>query len=409
MRLLFISSEFPPGPGGIGNHAYHLVSQLQKHGWDIAVVAAQDYVSSEEVSEFNQLQPFSIVSLRHVLGAPFEAVYRAYAISIRIARWWPDVILASGARFVWLMSWLAKWYRIPWVAVGHGTEFGTTVGWEQWLTCRSFGRASGVVCVSQYTQQRMLAMEIQPKRNMVIPNGADATKFAVLPSQVIEPFRSAAGLTGMRVILTVGNVTGRKGQDIVIRALPSILQKLPNVMYLIAGLPTKKTEFAQLAANLGVADHVHFLGKVSPDDLIRYLNLCDVFVMTSRHANGNFEGYGIAVVEAAFCGKPAVVSANSGLYEAIVDGQTGIGVPENDPDSTARALLTLLEDDEQRNQMGEAARQRALREQNWAHRVETYDAFLRKLVDEEKTNRITHPPLLAKWSTGWMGTNCPGN
>jgi phosphatidyl-myo-inositol dimannoside synthase len=384
MRLMLVSSEFPPGPGGIGTHAYHVANQLRKHGWDVAVIAAQDYVCLDEVRQFNQQQPFPVFSLRHVPGALLEAIYRTFVITFRMLRWPPDIIVASGARFVWLVSWLAKWYRIPCVAIGHGTEFGTTVRWEQWLTRRSFGRASGVVCVSQYTQKRMLEMGIQPKRSTIIPNGADATKFTLLSSQVIEPFRSAAGLKGKQVILTVGNVTRRKGQDIVIRALPSILEKRPNVVYLIVGLPTEQAEFAQLAAKLGVADYVHFLGKVSSDDLVRYLSICDVFVMTSRHAGGDFEGYGIAVLEAAFCGKPAVVSANSGLKEVILDGQTGIGVPEDDPNRTARALLTLLEHDQKRKQMGEAARQRALREQSWVHRAQAYDVFLRKLIDEEK-------------------------
>ena len=70
---------------------------------------------------------------------------------------------------------------------------------------------------------------------------------------------------------------------------------------------------------------MHFLGRLESESLVKYVNACDLFMMTSRHTStGDFEGYGIAVVEAAFCGKPAVVSRNSGLAEAIVDGGPGL-------------------------------------------------------------------------------------
>ncbi len=76
------------------------------------------------------------------------------------------------------------------------------------------------------------------------------------------------------------------------------------------------------------------------------MSVADVFVMTSRHANdGDFEGYGIAVIEAALCGTPAVVSDNAGLVEAISPGTTGLTVPPDDPAATSNAILSLLGDD----------------------------------------------------------------
>jgi phosphatidylinositol alpha-1,6-mannosyltransferase len=154
-----------------------------------------------------------------------------------------------------------------------------------------------------------------------------------------------------------------------------------DVHYLMAGLPTKEPEFGALARELGVAERVHFLGRVDTARLVRLLNVCDLFVMTSRHdAQGDFEGYGIAVVEAALCGRPAVVTGNSGLAEAIEDGTTGLCVPENDVDATAAAIQDLLRDPVRRRAMGAAARARALSEQTWDRRVGEYDDVLRALV-----------------------------
>ncbi len=110
--------------------------------------------------------------------------------------------------------------------------------------------------------------------------------------------------------------------------------------------------------------------------------------MTSRRtADGDVEGYGIAAIEAALCGKPSVVSSDSGLQEAIEPGKTGIAVAQNDADAVAGAVTSLLEDPPLRKRMGEDARIRAERDQTWAVRVRAYDALLRDLARSVKIRR----------------------
>jgi phosphatidyl-myo-inositol dimannoside synthase len=185
------------------------------------------------------------------------------------------------------------------------------------------------------------------------------------------------------LLLTVGNVTDRKGQDIVIRSLPSIVQAGQDVHFVMAGLPTNRESLTGLAESLGVMNRVHFLGRVDLDTLVTAYNACDVYVMTSKHdSHGDFEGYGIAAVEAAFCAKPSVVSSGSGLEEAVLHGQTGLVVPEQDPEATAHAITQLLQDEPLRATLGRQARERALREQTWHNRAVQYDQFLHGLVDK---------------------------
>ena len=227
----------------------------------------------------------------------------------------------------------------------------------------------------------MLALGVHPQKERVIPNGADDDLFRPVENEQIELFRQRLGLENKPLLLTVGNVTERKGQDVVIRALPELLQSVPEVHYLLVGLPTLKAELTNLAQRLGVEDRVHFLGRLDAQALVAAYNACDVYVMTSRHSkSGDFEGYGIAAVEAALCGKPAVVSGGSGLEEAIQPDQTGLVVPEDDPGATAVAIARLLQDGPLRLQFGLKARQRALTEQTWANRVALYDQALREIV-----------------------------
>jgi phosphatidylinositol alpha-1,6-mannosyltransferase len=335
----------------------------------VTAATPQDYAPREEIEAFNARQPFRVVRLRHIPGPPFEALYRYLTVARIIREWQPDVMLATGERSVWLAPYLARIRGTPWVAVGHGTEFGTPQRWRRALNEAAFGLANVVVCPSEYTRSRMHAAGIQGRRERVIQNGADPGVFRLVPAK--------SESRAMRTLLTVGNVTERKGQEVVIRALPS----LPGVRYEMIGLPTRAAELSALARELGVADRIEFVGRAPQDELVRRLNACDLFVMTSRNtADGDFEGYGIAVIEAALCGKAAVVSEGSGLGEAIVAGETGVLVREDDPPDTARAIAELLADPARLRRMGVAARERAEKEQTWAQRALRYQEVLREAM-----------------------------
>lgn len=381
MRALLVSSEFPPGPGGIGTHAHQLASGLNRLGWDVLVLTSQDYASDQEVSAFNRLQPFPVVRFRPIPGAPLEAVYRETVLARNIRNHGPQVLISSGSRAVMLAA--ARWAgrSVPWVAIGHGTEFGGSGGWQARAVRGAMRRATAVVCVSEYTRGLMFAAGIRPKIERVIPNGADPERFRALAEADSISIRAELGLPRGHLLVTLGNVTERKGQDVVVRALPAIRERVPDIRYAIVGLPTRGEEIRRLAKELGVADRVHLLGRLDDARLVRLLNAADLFVMTSRRtAEGDVEGYGIAVVEAALCGKAAVVSADSGLEEAVRHGETGLTVPQNDSPAVARAVLSLLQDEALRRRMGDAARLRAETEQTWGTRLREYDSLLKDVI-----------------------------
>lgn len=379
LKLLILSTEFPPGPGGIGTHTYQLAGNLSKLGWQVVVVAPQDYASDQEVKLFNSIQPFRIVRLRML---PFIAVKSAYRVAViwkQIRIWRPNLILAAGERAVWIAALFSG--HIPVIAVGYGSEFGLA-GWQRKLNRWAFQQVDHVISISKFTAALIAECHIVPRSASIIPCGADDSHFDLVALERVSEFRERYGFDQLsRLILTVGNVTDRKGQHVVIRALPHVLQEVPEAHYLIAGLPTMREQFSALAVSLGVADHVHFLGRVPHAELPILMNACDVFAMTSVNtASGDVEGYGIAAVEAALCGKPAVVSDGSGLAEAVLNEVTGFVVPQNDPEQTAKALITLLKDENLRQRMGMAARERALAEQTWTARAKAYDQLLRSFV-----------------------------
>lgn len=376
-RLLLLSSEFPPGPGGVGTHAFQLARHLARLDWNVMVQSPQPYVSDAERDAFNARQPFTIVPLVDRKAGGGWWLDRLREINGAVRSFRPALIVATGQRALLTAAAFHGVYRVPWVAVGHGTEFVDRSFATRQLIRQAIGSASAVIAVSDYTAGLIREVS-RPRRLVVIPNAADGERYR--PGLDASAWRTKWGVGDGLVLLTVGHVSERKAQDVVIRAMPRILAERPDTHYVIAGLPSRRDAFASLARELGVADNVHFTGLVADDDLPVVYNAADLFVLVSRQAaDGDVEGYGIVVQEAALSGLPAVVSRDCGLTEAIREGETGLSVPPGDPEATAAAILSLLNDTDHRREMGQLARQLAL-SSTWAERVAEYDRVLRAVL-----------------------------
>lgn len=382
MKILIISSEFPPGPGGIGTHAYQLARNFALASHEVQVLSSQDYAAEEEIFNFNGSQSFAVSRFIGGKTTISKALTRIRMLNSTLQCFKPEVVLVSGSRSIWMTAFLMPFYRdLPWVVVAHGTEFGQLKGLEAWLTRSSANQASALICVSDYTKQAVQALGVKKPPMEVVHNGADDAQFFKLTDDEINKIRKDLNVEGKFVLLTVGNVSPRKGQEIVLRALPAILQEAPHVVYWMAGLPTERESLEELARNLGVEKSIFFLDRVTNQKLCELYNACDLFVMTSRQLkNGDFEGYGIAVIEAALCGKAAVVSDNSGLAEAVIDEQTGLLVSQNNPEATATAVLQLVNDPSLLHQLATQAQERAASSQTWDKVATKYLAILSEFV-----------------------------
>lgn len=376
-RVLILSSEFPPGPGGIGTHAYQLARHLAGRQWDVHIIAPQSYVSAADRDRFNRQQPFAITPMAERLDGPAWPIHRLRSLVAVIRDFKPGIIVATGRRALWMAAALQTVIPVPWVAVGHGSEFRGSSKVYNTLTRLAIERAAAVIAVSNYTAGLIRDVAV-PRRLVVIPNAADGERFH--PGLDTAALRVTWGVGENHILLTVGRVSDRKAQDVVIRAMPHVSAEFPDAVYIMAGLPGKEPEFSALAAELGVADKVRFVGLVPDEVLPAAYSLADLFILVSREAaDGDVEGYGIVVQEAALSGVPAVVSRGCGLTEAISEGFSGVSVPPDDPEATAVAIIALLRDEERRRLMGRQARDLALKA-TWTERVAEYDHIFRELL-----------------------------
>lgn len=381
MRLLVLSIEFPPGPGGIGTLAHQVSSHLSMLGWEVTVMSPQNFASAEEITVFNSSQSYRIETVAYVGPFIIEAADRLARAFRILWREKCDLILAVSEQTVWLGALLSLLTRKPLVAVGHGTEFVRGSALRRKLTGASFNVAKRLIADSRYTSRLMARIGIDESRIKVIPPGGDGQLFQSELS--VAAIRERFGLEGFRVIVTVGMLSTRKAQDVVIRAMPQILHCCPNTKYLVVGVPIKRPELEALARELQVEENVVFAGSVPTTDLPFIYNLADAFVLVSRSTSqGDIEGYGIVVIEAALCGTPAVVSRSGGLSETIVPNQTGLLVEPEDPEQTAEAICRLLSEDDLREKLGQTARAWALEGATWESRVQDYNRVLEAVLRE---------------------------
>lgn len=188
--------------------------------------------------------------------------------------------------------------------------------------------AAGLLAVSEAMKRSMIALGLKAEIIRVHYTGVDLDRFA---PQDRAAAKARLHLDGP-VVLCVGNLITRKGQDLLIRALAD----LPGVTLLLAGHGPDRTAYEKLAAEVGVADRVGFLGAVPHDDLPAIYNAADVMALPSAS-----EGLANAWVEALACGTPIAISDVGGAREVLNDPQAG-RIVDRTPDGLAAALREML-------------------------------------------------------------------
>jgi phosphatidylinositol alpha-1,6-mannosyltransferase len=206
--------------------------------------------------------------------------------------------------------------------------------------------------------------------------GADVDAFR--PDLPVEDLLLRHGLEGRPVVACVSRLVARKGQDVLIRAMPEIRRRVPGASLLVVGDGPDRDRLEGLA-RAEAPGAVVFAGQVSEADLPRYYRAGDVFAMPCRTRRGGLEveGWGNVFIEAAACGRPVVVGDSGGAREALVDGVTGLLVDGGDVAAVGGAVASLLEDPARAAAMGEAGRRRVERSFTWPRAAEQLSGWLR--------------------------------
>ncbi|MBV1923518.1 MAG: glycosyltransferase family 4 protein [Flavobacteriaceae bacterium] len=331
-KLLLITSEFPPQPGGIGNHALNLADSLQKEGMNITVLTNLRSENGVPEAKFDGDLKFEVkrVKRRKVIWISYFTRFIKAMQLIRNA----DTVLASGKFSLWLVFFLKLFYKKKYVAIIHGSELMLSNTFLKKFTNKCLTKFESIVAVSNYTKS--LISDLNLENIKVIPNG-----FSILKRDARDEIHQKPEQLNL---ITVGNVTQRKGQHNVINAIPELLKSYPNLKYNIVGIPTEKDKIKILVNDLGVEKNVEFYGKVSEEKKCDLLANSSIFFMLSEQTtNGDIEGFGIAILEANAFGVPAIGSKDCGIEDAIDHQETGCLVHPTDIASIVKAVNVINE------------------------------------------------------------------
>lgn len=365
MKLAFVTQDFPPALGGIQTYSYELSRRLAKK-FDYFELFAPAHEGDDV---FDQQCDFpitrvpisdSLLSAGLFFDFPALAFRKKFDVAFH-AQWQtllPSVVATGGGYPKKIFS-AAHARELLFNPFGHHSFLGKRY---QKFEQKMLNNVDHFFPVSHYTAGLLQDMGIPEQQMSVIPNGTDPGKFHPIDASALI---HRLEIEDRKVILTITRLVYRKGIDTVIRSMKQIIKQNPEVIYLIAGGGEDEQRLKNLADELELNSWIKFVGRVPDEELLLYYNACDVFVMPSKTAPPNVEGFGIVFLEANACGKPVVGSNSGGIPDAIIDEETGRMVPEDNPDELADAILTFLNDRELAQEVGTRGRQRVVNELNW--------------------------------------------
>jgi len=224
--------------------------------------------------------------------------------------------------------------------------------------------ARAVTACSPELIRGALTLGAQETQAYLFPWGADPVAFAA--GEGGDALRDELRLgADAPVILALGRLVGKKGFDVLVRAMPAVVAEHPRAQCLIVGEGPERVNLERAVTELGIEAHVRFTGSVPWNSVPRYLQLSEMVIVPSVHDAGNVDGLPGVVQEAMAAGRAVVASDVAGIPLAVTHGVSGLLVPERDPAALAAAICRLLDDPELCRRMGRAGRERIEREMNW--------------------------------------------
>jgi phosphatidylinositol alpha-1,6-mannosyltransferase len=338
MNILICTSEFPPDPGGIGNHAFGLFQSFRKLKFSVDVISNSRNFNLEKIwladnNIFNcvkYVKRYKFSFYTYLLRFYFF-IKRLY-FSKNSER--PNVIYFSGKFSIWILSLVKIPDNIQTYVIIHGSEIRQNNHFSEYLFNLSFKKCDKIILVSKFTKMKLL-------QNY---SYLDTSKLHVINNGFILPdFDIRRSLNETLTFITVGNITKRKGQINFIKTLPKISQKYSNSVYNLIGLPTDLNSILSISKQLEITKNICYLGVLSEKE--KWSNLCNshIFIMLSNELNnGDFEGFGIAILEANYCSVPAIGTKLSGISDAIIDRYNGILVDPNNEDEIFEAIIEII-------------------------------------------------------------------
>ena len=361
---LFITNDFGPRAGGIETFVHGLIERLPR-GSVVVYTSAQ---SDSEKFDAKWLTDFGVEVIRDrsKILLPTPRVIKACQTIVK-SRNLTRVAFGAAAPLGIMARAMRSAGAEKIVALTHGHEV-----W--WAKVPPFSFAikfmsqsiDAITYLGDYTRGEISKAISKSDVNKLvqIAPGIDVDHFVPTDSSEL---RAQLGLTDKSVIISVGRLVHRKGQDKLISALPAIRSAVPNVHLVLVGVGPHQNYLENLVAKLNLTDCVTFIGRINYSELPKYICVGDIFAMPSRSRffGLEVEGLGIVYLEASACGLPVVGGKSGGAPDAVLVGETGVVVDGTDTSEIASACIDLLNNPELCALMGATGRAWIIENWRW--------------------------------------------
>ena len=363
-KILCITNDFGPRAGGIETFVIGLIERLPRSRV-IVYTSAQD--NSEEYDR-RWFEDYGVEVVRDKAKILLPTPGVAYCVKAIVReRKITAVFFGAAAPLALLSRTLRKVGVTDIVALTHGHEVWWSKVWPFSMAMKSISRqVNHLTYLGEYTRSAIAtSITKEAAAGMVkIAPGIDTDHFS---PQDATQLRSELGLTEKKVIVSVGRLVHRKGQDVLIEAMPAILKEVPEAHILMIGEGPYRSYLEHRVKALGLHKEVTFIGRLLYAELPKHICVGDLFVMPSRSrlAGLEVEGLGIVYLEASACGLPVIAGNSGGAPDAVLEGETGLVVDGTRKSEVAAAVVELLSDPDRSKAMGIRGRQWIIQEWRW--------------------------------------------
>ena len=364
-KILCITNDFGPRAGGIETFVIGLIERLPKNSVTVFTSAQEGSVPFD--AAWKRDYGVDVIRDRTRILLPTMRIGRKVR-AIAQEGGFTTVFFGAAAPLALLAQGLRKAGVTHIVALTHGHEVWWSKVWPFSWAMRRIGKGvDHLTYLGEFTRLNISQALTESARDAMvkIAPGIDTEHFA--PRSDASELRCELGLADKKVIVSVGRLVHRKGQDKLIEAMPEILTQIPQAHILFVGDGPYKDHLAKRAKQLGISSHITFIGRIHYADLPRYICAGDIFAMPSRSrlAGLEVEGLGIVYLEASACGLAVIGGISGGAPDAVLQGETGYAVDGTSPTAIAQAAIALLTQPELSARMGARGREWIVAQWRW--------------------------------------------
>ncbi len=344
MKLLLCTLEYPPQIGGVASYYYHLISTWPKSdSWRVL-----------DNSHSQLCAPAGSWPWRRAFIALWKELQAAPADLVFIGQ-----ILPLGT--VALLLNIIKPFTFGLFLHGMDLSFALKSPRKRFLAKLVLQKAKIIVCANSRVREILLNFLPNLKDKVIVLHPGAMVGRA--DNEIKAELENRYNLAGKKIIFSLGRLVKRKGFDQVIKSLEKVSAK--SWLYLLAGDGPERESLHTLIAQSSVADKVVLMGALSEVEKWSCLDLCDIFITTSRDLDGDFEGFGIVYLEANLMAKPVIAGNSGGVADAVINNLNGLLVNPEDTNEIADAITKLLQNPAEASRLGLAGRERAEKDFSW--------------------------------------------